>query len=373
MQFVFSKSQGWRILRHLSFWLCWYFFQVYLYSFTPSPILVRVEFTERILINLQESFWFILPNLFLSYTVMYLVIPYFIIPARYLHAVLSILGLIFLTALFSTAISLTVIESLRHHYLLTHPEIFGGATPLTPLKIQVFQALIAGLRGSITIGGLAAAIKLTKHFYLKQQQTLLLEKQNAIAELNALKAQIHPHFLFNTINNIYSHTQEKAPLAAEMLLQLSALLRYILYACKEPFVPVEQEMEMVKDYLALEQHRYGTDLEISLRLPTQTKGYLIAPLIILPFVENCFKHGTSSMLDKPWINIDISLNEKRLALKFINGKSKTSTVKVGGIGIDNVKRRLELLYSDNYHLEMLNEEEIYIVNLEINTAANANL
>jgi two-component system LytT family sensor kinase len=373
LPFVFSEKSGWKFLRHFSFWCCWYLFQVYLYSFTPSPILLRVDFLERIRINLGESFWFLLPNLFLSYTVMYLVIPELIIPAKYLKAALSVICLIVLTAVFSALLSLTVIEGMRHAYLSSHPEIFSGKIPVTPLKIQAFQALISGLRGSITIGGLAAAIKLTKHVYLKQQQTLLLEKQNAIAELQSLKAQLHPHFLFNTINNIYSHTQETAPVAADMLLQLSALLRYILYSCNEPLVLLEQEISMINDYLELEKKRYGNDLEISLNIPKQTAGYLVAPLLILPFVENCFKHGASSMLSHPWINIDINLIGNLLQMKFINGTSAVKSPAEGGIGIENVRRRLELLYPGKHRLDIVEEEELYIVNLEISTYPDAKL
>lgn len=273
----------------------------------------------------------------------------------------------------SAVISLTIIEEIRYDYLENHPEIFGGVIPQTPLKIQFFQALISGLRGSVTIGGLAAAIKLMKYFYLKQQQTVELEKQNAIAELQLLKAQLHPHFLFNTINNIYSHTQEKAPVAADMLLQLSGLLRYILYSCNEPLVSLEQELHMIGEYLELERKRYGNDLEISLQLPQHTREHFIAPLLILPFIENCFKHGTSSMLTQPWISINIKLDGNLLQMKFINGKSSAKSHNNGGIGIENVKRRLELLYPDKYHLDILEEEDVYIVNLAIRTHPNANL
>ena len=373
LQFVFSEKRGWKVYRHFSFWLCWYIFQVYLYSFTPSPILLRVDFPERIRINLGESFWFILPNLFLAYSVMYLVIPRLIIPAKYLKATFAIIGLIILTAILSAAISLTIIEHMRHAYLISHAEIFNGAIPETPFKIQLFQALISGLRGSITIGGLAAAIKLTKYFYLKQEHALILEKQNAISELHSLKAQLHPHFLFNTINNIYSHTQDTAPVAADMLLQLSSLLRYILYSCNEPLVPLGQEIAMINDYIELERKRYGNSLEVSLKLPDVVKGHCIAPLLILPFVENCFKHGASSMLSHPWINIDIKLTGKLLRMKFINGRLITTSINNEGIGIENVRRRLELLYPNEYRLDIIGDDDVYVVNLEIKTSPDANL
>jgi len=262
---------------------------------------------------------------------------------------------------------------MRHEYLKNHAQLFNGALPETPFKIQLFQALISGLRGSITIGGLAAAIKLTKYFYLKQEQTLVLEKQNAITELHSLKAQLHPHFLFNTINNIYSHAQEAAPVAADMLLQLSSLLRYILYSCNVSLVPLSQELSMIRDYLELEKKRYGNRLEISLQLPDETGEHFIAPLLILPFVENCFKHGTSTILTHPWISIELKLSGDRLLMKFVNGKSEIGSENIGGIGIENVRRRLELLYPDSHRLNIISEEDVYIVNLEINTHPHAAL
>ena len=372
-QFVFSDKPCWKLLRHCSFWFCWYIFQVYLYSFTPSPILLQVSFLERIRINMIESFWFILPSFLLSYTILYLVIPRLIIPAKYLKAVLSIIIIILITALFSALLSLTVIEAFRASYLRNHPEVFVGTIPLTPLNIQIFLALISGLRGSITIGGVAAAIKLTKYFYCKQEQTLLLEKQNAIAELQSLKAQLHPHFLLNTLNNIYSHTQPASPVAGDMLVQLSALLRYTLYSCNESLVSLQDEVSMIEDYLALEKKRYGNGLDVSLNLPAATTGHYVAPLLILPFVENCFKHGTSSMLSNPWINIDISLAGNHLKMKFINGKASTLVGDKGGIGIENARRRLQLIYPNTHQLKIIEEEDVFIVNLEFNTYPNGNL
>ncbi|PTS99910.1 two-component system sensor protein [Pedobacter sp. HMWF019] len=227
------------------------------------------------------------------------------------------------------------------------------------------MAWISGLRGSITIGGLAAAIKLMKYFYEKQQQALLLEQEKAVAELNSLKAQLHPHFLFNTLNNIYSHAQDTAPLAANMLMGLSTLLRYMLYSCNAPLVPLKQELQMLLEYIELEKQRYGNQLEIAIQIPAVDPDLMVAPLLILPFIENCFKHGTSNMLEHPWINIQLQLDGKAMHLKLINGKAPNATLQSGGIGIENVKRRLALLYPNRYDLQIIAEEEMYIVNLKL--------
>ncbi|MDN3551252.1 sensor histidine kinase [Mucilaginibacter aquaedulcis] len=371
LNFVFSGQFKWRACRHITFWFSWYVFQVYLYSFTPSPVLNKLTFWQRVGVNLGESFWYMFPALFLTYTLLYWVIPNLVIPAKYFKAILAIISLLFVTGGLSALVSLTVIEYYRQQYLLSHPGLLPGQGP-TPFAIQLFLAWISGLRGSITIGGLAAAIKLMKYFYEKQQHALILEQEKAVAELHSLKAQLHPHFLFNTLNNIYAHAQDKAPVAADMLLGLSALLRYMLYSCNAPLVPLKQELDMLLEYMGLEKQRYGNNLEISVQLPVVPAELLIAPLMILPFIENCFKHGTSDVLEMPWINIQLNMNGDSMSLKIINGKTKELVPQPGGIGIDNVRKRLNLLYPQRHDLQILAEEEMYIVtlNIELNRKAN---
>lgn len=364
MQFLLSNHPKWRLWRHFSFWFSWYIFQVYLYSFTPSPIFNKLGFWARIQINAGESFWYLIPNFFLSYLLVYWVIPRLVIPAKYLQTVFAVLFLIIATGLVSSFVSITIIEYFRLRYLANHSGMFPGISN-TPLNIKIYLAFISGLRGSITIGGLAASIKLMKYFYHKQQQTLMLEQEKTKAELQSLKAQLHPHFLFNTLNNIYSHTQEKAPEAANMVIGLSTLLRYILYSCNAPLVPLQQETNMMLEYIELEKKRYDNQLEISIQVPDHYENLMIAPLLILPFVENCFKHGTSGMLDKPWISIDLRMSEGTLKLKCINGKARNIKTQIGGIGIENVRKRLVLLYPKRHQLSIIEEDEIYIVNLQI--------
>jgi sensor histidine kinase YesM len=364
LRFVFSNQPKWLLIRHLSFWLCWYVFQVYLYSFTPSPVLNKLSFWARIQINAGESFFYLIPNIFLAYMLMYVVIPKMVLPAKYLFTFITVLFLLFITGGISALVSLTVIEYIRQAYLARHPTIMNGVVH-TPFNVQLYLAWISGLRGSITIGGLAAAIKLMKYFYEKQQQALILQQEKTLAELQSLKAQLHPHFLFNTLNNIYANTQDVAPVAADMLLGLSELLRYILYACNAPLVPLAKEVKMMLEYIELEKKRYGNELEVAMQIPPDYQNLMIAPLLILPFVENCFKHGTSDMLDAPWINIYIALENETLYLKIVNGKSPGKSAQTGGIGIANVRRRLQLLYPDQYQLSILSEDEVYIVNLKV--------
>ncbi|QHW01529.1 two-component system sensor protein [Spirosoma endbachense] len=224
--------------------------------------------------------------------------------------------------------------------------------------------MLAGLRGSITVGGVAAAIHLLKCFQEKQQAALVLEKEKANAELQMLKAQLHPHFLFNTLNTIYSLTQDVSQKASGMILGLSHLLRYILYECNQPLVPLEKELTMISDYLQLEKARYDQGLDMAVQLP-KTTHHLIAPLLLLPFIENAFKHGASRMIENPWISLTVTLHEDTLAMKLINGKPAGHTHPLPGIGIANVRKRLALSYPTQHELAIHDEEEMYIVNLTV--------
>ncbi|WP_205748108.1 sensor histidine kinase [Dyadobacter luticola] len=357
LPFVFSNQPGWRLARHISFWFLWYVFQVMLYAFAPEPKLLALPFLTRMIMVAPESLCYLSVHIFLAYSLMYWVIPRLIIPGRYVLAAGTVILVLLATAALSAFLSLTVIEYLRRGY---YPK---------PVYVQLFMSMIAGLRGGITIGGLAAAIKLMKHYYEKQQLASQLEKQNMLAELQTLKSQLHPHFLFNTLNNIYSHAQETAPIAADMLLGLSGLLRYMLYTGNAPLVPLADEIKMIQAYINLEKKRYGEELELSIQLPGNTENLMIAPLIMLPFVENCFKHGTSSVLENPWINLNIALKDQEMQLKLVNGKADKMHAQEGGIGIENVRRRLTLIYPEKHKLTIMEEDELYIVNLEIKLAA----
>jgi LytS/YehU family sensor histidine kinase len=213
---------------------------------------------------------------------------------------------------------------------------------------------------------MAAAIKLMKHWYVKEQRNLQLLKENAESQLQLLKAQVHPHFLFNTLNNIYSHTQGVAPVASQLVMGLSDMLRFMLYECNQPLVPLSKEFTMIRDYVTLEKIRYDEQFDIHLDIPTDTGNLHIAPLLLLPLVENCFKHGTSNMLEQPWLNLQIHLKEDTMEMRLMNGKAKQQKQEHNfGIGIQNVRKRLELIYPGKHVLKIMDEEEVFVVTLSL--------
>jgi len=258
--FIFSDELKYRFQRHFLFWFCWWIFQSFLYSFVG--VISEIPYCYHLQIAAIEAVLFLVVHKFLSYSLMYSVVPHLILKEKYLPALFSVVALFFITALLSAGIGLYLILPIRQWIL---PSIYKA--PVHPNYTNVFLALLAGLRGAITIGGLAAAIKIMKYWYVKEQQNLKLQRENIAAQLNLLKAQVHPHFLFNTLNNIYAHTQTSSPSAAKLVLGLSDLLRYMLYECRQEKVSLRQELQMLKEYILLEQVRYDDRLDVIIDMP----------------------------------------------------------------------------------------------------------
>lgn len=353
--FIFSDAWGYRLRRHFLFWGCWWLSQAILYSFVPG--LIQLTWVQRLQISGIDAMAFMPPHIFLGYSLMYFVIPRFVVKGKYMATALLVPLLFLATGAFSAAISVYGINQLRS-FLIGIPCPMAGNT--------FFMSLMGGLRGGITIGGVAAAIKLMKYWYVKQARNLELQKENIASQLQLLKAQVHPHFLFNTLNNVYAHAQVGSSSAPTLIAGLSDMLRYMLYECDTPLVPLDKELKMVQDYVLLERVRYGNKLDVNIQVTGNTKDARIAPLLLLPFIENCFKHGASQMIEQPWVSLQITIEGDWMRMKLLNGKAPGVKVSPeGGIGIANVMKRLEYMYPERHQLVINNEEEVFIVNLRI--------
>jgi sensor histidine kinase YesM len=359
--FIFSNERKYRLRRHVVFWLFWWISQGFLYSFVSANS--AVEYRLRLPSSIVESFIYLIPHMFLSYSLMYFVIPRFLLRQKYWLTTLSSIGLFVVTAFIAGIMSMTLIQSARSW-------IMGPAYASVKhhVTLNIFLSLMAGLRGGLSVAGIAAAIKLMKYWMLKEQNVLQLQKENLASQLQLLKAQVHPHFLFNTLNNIYSHTQKIAPRASALVMGLSDLLRYILHEGSKPYVALSSELKMIDDYIELEQVRYGERLEINKDLSGNPANLAIAPLLLLPFIENCFKHGVSELLEQAWIRFSVTIDGNVLKATFINAKLPEEGLEKpvsSGIGISNARKRLELLYPGRHELVIIAERDAYIVNLRI--------
>lgn len=212
------------------------------------------------------------------------------------------------------------------------------------------------------------ALKLFTNWYSQDQRNRDLLEINLETELKFLKAQINPHFLFNSLNNLYALTLKKSDLAPEVVLKLSNILRYVLYETSEGKVPLTKEVQYLRDYVELEKIRLGDRVDICLDVEKQLVDRDIEPMLFLTFVENSFKHGVNASLENGWVKILIGSTRDKIQFSISNSKSgyKADTVH-GGIGLENLKKRLDLLYRGKYSMEVLDDSQSYQVNLEIQT------
>ena len=335
-----------RIWKHILFWIVFITFFGLLYGSFDDDY--RRSFLMQ-LVNLPSK-------LLATYLTIYLLLPRFLLKEQYLRF-FSLVSLVLLAAGFMHWIAYFHIEAPifypeKQFATLWYPnKILKSATYVYPVVV------------------LATLIKFFKHWYQNQQATQQLAEDKLSAELKFLRSQIHPHFLFNTLNNLYALTLKKSDTAPEVVLKLSHLLNYMLYECNTDRVPLTKEIELLKNYVALEKLRYGDRLDLSLNIVGDTCHHEIAPMLVLPFVENSFKHGTSDEIEDAWVSIDLIVRGSTLTLKVDNSKSNSLSKDEHnyreGIGLKNVKRRLELLYKGEYELKKLDTAESYLIVLKI--------
>jgi LytS/YehU family sensor histidine kinase len=210
-------------------------------------------------------------------------------------------------------------------------------------------------------------LKLLKDQLLIQKRTLSLEKEKAETELKLLKTQLNPHFLFNTLNNIYSLSLSNSPVTSTSIGRLSEILDYLLYRCDSPYVPVSGEIHLLKNYIGLEKLRYDERLKIEFTCQV-SEQVQIAPMILLSILENAFKHGTGNDAGKPVIRIDLHADRNLLTFKVVNTFQAKDAVNAGNIGLSNLTRQLDLLYPQKHMLLIEQSENLFIVDLKLNLA-----
>ncbi len=215
----------------------------------------------------------------------------------------------------------------------------------------------------------SALLKATVDYYKQNEYLKKVEFQKATAELKFLKAQVNPHFLFNTLNNLYALILEKSDKSAESVLMLADIMKYLLAEGKEERVLLQKEIQLLKNYTALEQLR-KPDAEITIAVSGEPENHFITPLLLLPFVENAFKYGLNTVSKNGFVRIAITCSEKEVQLVIENNVPPAinrEAVHSMGIGIENVKQRLELLYPGKYKLTILDEPASFTVNLQLQT------
>jgi len=345
----FSKIlyKKYRIAFHVLFWIV----GVSVYT------LIYGSYENEYFIEFKKNIYALPIKMAATYSLMYILIPHLLYKNKYF---LFVIALVASAVLFSTAEWLWLDEFTFHDYDIRDQEVAERniAFPILVSIIHIYPIALA-----------AASIKIVKVWFNNVKKTQQLENEKLDAELKFLKSQIHPHFLFNTLNNLYALTLKKSEQAPEIVLKLSDLLSYILYEGNVETISLSNELKSLNNYIELEQLRYGKKLTLTKKVDGCLVGKSIAPLILLPFIENSFKHGANSGINNPVISILIKITDDKLHLKVENSKLTAEINKDhpnnSGIGMKNVKRRLDLLYKDAYTLDIEESANNFKIDLSL--------
>lgn len=338
-----------KTLGHIAFWLVMLLY--YISSSWPFET-DKIFLLERMLSKL-------LTHVILSYTLIYVLIPFLFNKNSKTIFAFSSLILIYIIYVLYTAI--------RCYYLVPkYPEIFGVRPPLIFIeRITNINAFLGNITGLIF-----PTILLMMYDYFKHQKEVsILKEQKKTTELNLLKNQLNPHFLFNTLNNLYTLALKKSDDTPEVIAKLSEILDYMLYQCKDNFVPLVNEVKLIDNYIALEKIRYGKRLELTFN-HTVEDDVRIAPLLLLTFIENAFKHGISQEIEVGTIQIVLQANKNEIYFEIENSKpllKKSHSIKqYDSIGLENIRKQLEILYDkNNYTLNTKEDNHTYLVSLKL--------
>lgn len=336
------------VVVHLLFWIVVWFFFVYFFSYNSTNSNYITWFSS-----------FLLPvTMLTTYFIVYYLIPKYLLVNKY--KLFFLYG--FYTLIFSTY--LIIITIIGCFIFLSNMQI-AQMPPMS--KNYIFILILVYL-----VVGFVSFVSLLNHNFKtisknKELQNKILDTQLQIKnqELHYLKKQIHPHFLFNTLNTIYGFALKQSKDTPEIILKLSNLLDYILYQVNKPKVSLKEEVLHIKEYIELEKIRFQDTLNISFKSDVISDEIQVSPMLLIPFVENAFKHG--SLIDGfLTVEITISLNENEFGFSIKNTVLENDeNQNMEGIGLENIKKRLSLLYKNNHQLQIENRDNWFMINLKI--------
>ncbi|KMQ60170.1 histidine kinase [Chryseobacterium angstadtii] len=338
---------------HLLFWILYYILEVYLDFYWSRYQFPDVDWQIRLQNTIILELGYLLIKMPLAYSLLY------VYEKTGIHKILTYVfyGLIICAAVLA--------HRFFTHYII-YPHIYGVVETLDGKQPSGFiNGLVAfnSFMDLIFMVGLIFGVEITRQKNILKEQISRLKSEKLDQELTMLKAQINPHFLFNTLNNIYGMALKKADETPDAILQLSKVMRYNIYEAAERYISIDKDLENIKDFLQIQKIRHH-DLVIRFHEDTDDPSQEISPLILIQFVENAFKHGVSEALGRGFIHIDIQLKNKVLHYHIENSKEENPHGHSTKIGLKNIRRQLELLYPKHI-LTVESTNDRYMVTLII--------
>ncbi len=334
-----AKQKNWM---HVAWWLGLYIFWIMIFQKRAFAFSTTVTIQFCYLIFIAANFYF---NIY--YTV-----PKFLYKRKYFAFTCLFLSGIITAAL----LRVPVATYLNHYFFLKEKPQPAESDLFINSLLNIFIWVVCLVAGKLIIDR-----------FRFQQYIDEMAKQKEQAELDFLNAQFNPHFLFNSINSIYGHIDKQNTIARNMLLTFSEMLRYQLYDCNSSMIDIEKEMKYIKNYVALQKERRDDTVAINLAIDENIKGFSVAPLLFIAFIENSFKYVGNAEETENCIDISIKKENDILLFRCYNTKEKNYSNKIEhkGIGINNAKRRLQLLYPGKNKLEITDDKNFYEVNLKL--------
>jgi sensor histidine kinase YesM len=347
---IIRFSSRHRIVSHILFWLA-----VFLVSSTSNHY---YDNKDSFYVNLICDSFYLCFSLIASYFLAYLIVPRLLRPTNYYLTILYFLAGSYVICVFSRIMVVHVLEPIVRTPPFSQESLPEILTDIPKLSIHYFMQ-------AFSAAWVFAFLKLVKDQYLVQNRTMQLEKEKSKTELHMLKAQLNPHFLFNTLNNIYSLSLINSPVTSTSIARLSEILDYILYRCNDPFVPLSAEINLLNNYIGLEKLRYDEHLQVIFQHEMDHDGE-IAPLILLSLVENAFKHGAEEAINDPAIRIDLQLRQGKFHFQVTNTFKNQYEKNPGDkIGLNNIRKQLELLYPGKYNFRISQQDTTFAAILDI--------
>ncbi len=341
---------------HLAAWTVVYFLPDLLFEAPSGPVFMVKRNLHFVLV-----FFFFYLNYFL-------LVPRLLLHKKQLLYAVTVL----MVLVFSYYVNDAVMSQVREKYVsrsFSRPMSPKEARRITARRERHRHAENAGTVVVVAMGLFISTItRETREWYQKEKERKEMEKQQLISELSFLKSQVNPHFLFNSLNGIYALSIKKSDKTPEAILQLSELMRHMLYESDKEKVDLEKETEYLKNYIQLQKLRLPPEVQVSFQTEGDLRGKSIAPMLFIPFIENAFKHGVDTRGGNIQIRLQVAGN--KLSFDMMNRVSKAQNKdKVSGIGLANVRKRLELLYPGRYQLDYKKTNGNFVVHLHLNLDA----
>lgn len=334
-----------RMLQHLLFWAC--SFYTLLHYFALEDDISDIDYVYTLLFHISLVFG--------VYINIEILIRFLLKKEKYLLYLLTVIA---------TWLTIAYTNQFTFNHLsdwITPDYLFISAYDIEDL-----------LKFSFVYLTISTLLKLSKSWFavLETQKELEKVKREQVeSELSALKSNINPHFLFNNLNSLYALSLKNAKETPDYILKLSELMRYMIYETKDKFVLLEKEINYITNYLDLQKLRCQSDTSIHYSIQGEINSQQIAPFLLIPFIENCFKHGGMNQSDSNFIDLNIYIESDHINMKLKNSfqtKTNEQIIKVGGFGIENVKKRLNSHYNKQYELTLASDHGEFIVELKLN-------